>query len=105
MNQSIIEYIKSEQTRRNFNKFYSACYFLIFVCSFGYSLKTTDPIKTFFGIGIFAVVISMFQGMTNVCLLLDTPKIRASDDEILEAAKSAPRWFANIVTKLQTQQS
>lgn len=105
MNQSILEYINAEQTRRNFNKFYCAGYVLIFVCSLEHSLKTTDPIKFFFVFAIFAGVISLFHGMTNVCLLLATPKISASDDEILEAAKTAPRWFANTVVKLQTQES
>ena len=105
MNQLILEYIKSEQTRRNFNKFYCAGYVLLLVIWLDFHLKTTDILKSFLVYAIFCGVIFLFHGMTNVCLLLATPKISASDDEILEAAKTAPHWFANTVVKLQTQDS
>lgn len=39
-------------------------------------------------------------GMANVVLLLDTPRVNATDDEIRAAAATGPRWLQRLVVKL-----
>ncbi|KSQ21767.1 hypothetical protein APB26_32835 [Pseudomonas aeruginosa] len=39
-------------------------------------------------------------GMANVVLLLDTPRVNATDDEIRAAAATGPRWLKRLVAKL-----
>ncbi|HEK3716920.1 TPA: hypothetical protein ACKRQV_000109 [Pseudomonas aeruginosa] len=45
----------------------------------------------------------LFIGMANVALLLGTPPVNASGDEIRAAAAAGPRWLKRLVTRLDTQ--
>lgn len=45
----------------------------------------------------------LFIGMANVALLLGTPAINASDEEIRTAAAIGPRWLKRLVAKLDAQ--
>lgn len=57
--------------------------------------------------GIFFLVELVFGGllvgMANVALLLGTPPISASDEDIREAAVAGPKWLKRLVSKLDAQ--
>ncbi len=45
----------------------------------------------------------LFIGLANVALLLGTPSINATDEEIREAAATGPKWLKRLVVKLDAQ--
>jgi len=45
----------------------------------------------------------LLVGMANVALLLGTPPISASEEEIREAAEAGPQWLKRLVVKLDAQ--
>lgn len=47
----------------------------------------------------------LLVGMANVALLLCTPPISASEEEIREAAMTGPKWLKRLVAKLDAQRS
>jgi len=58
-------------------------------------------------LGIIFLVEIVFGGilisMANVMLLLATPSINASDEEIRARALVGPRWLKHLITKLDNQ--
>lgn len=49
------------------------------------------------------VVGGLLVGLANVALLLGTPPINASEEEIRAAAVAGPKWLKHLVDKLDAQ--
>lgn len=45
----------------------------------------------------------LLVGMANVALLLGTPTISATDEEIRNTAAAGPKWLKRLVAKLDSQ--
>lgn len=75
--------------------------------SFGFLIAGNAALAIFVSLKVAAlvallsgVVAVLLLGMGNVCLLLSSPAISATEAEILERAANGPPWFKKLVTKL-----
>lgn len=92
-NNSIDDYIEHEGQRRQINAFYIALSF-ISICT----AVIWSPLAL-----MALLVIALFAGMSNLSMLLGTPKLRGSDEEIRAAASKGPEWFRRRVAKLDSE--
>lgn len=76
MNRTIAAWIRHESFRRRLNQFYIALAVIFLLLAGSVSIVAFIPLA----------FISLFAGMSNVCMLLSAPRLEASDCEIRRAA-------------------